>query len=114
MILRGVPEDAIIFEDRATNSGENVRFSAEIIEREFPDARSFLIVHLPYMERRAIATWEAQYPRPYDAARPVSRPETLDEYLIRTGIDTARLANILVGDALRMERYTALGYQSDQ
>lgn len=66
------------------------------------------------MERRALATWEAQYPGPYDGVRVVSRPETCDDYLARTGMDFERFADILVGDTTRMERYAALGYQSDQ
>ena len=52
----GVPAGAIILEERATNTIENVRYVADILRREH--WTSVLLVSSPYHMRRATLTWK--------------------------------------------------------
>lgn len=58
----GGKEENITIEDKATNCGENVRFTKAIIEKKKPDFTTGLILQKPYMERRAYATACKQWP----------------------------------------------------
>ncbi|MDW8287700.1 MAG: YdcF family protein [Flammeovirgaceae bacterium] len=57
LLLCGVPEEAIILENKARNTRENALFSAEIIRREYPTASLMLITSAFHM-RRAVACFE--------------------------------------------------------
>jgi uncharacterized SAM-binding protein YcdF (DUF218 family) len=57
---RGVPRTALITETRSRNTGENMRFSHDILAQL--GAKSLLFVTVPFHERRTSATFEAQYP----------------------------------------------------
>ena len=54
--IAGVPKDRILRETRASNSGENITFSDELLKKNGRNPGSFIIVQKPYMERRAFAT----------------------------------------------------------
>ncbi len=54
-IDQGVPADRIAIEDRATNTFENVRFTAAILKQR--GWRSILLVSSPYHMRRASLVW---------------------------------------------------------
>ena len=56
----GVPGDAIILEERAANTHENVIFTNEILERH--GWRRIALVSSPYHMRRAILTWHKAAP----------------------------------------------------
>src|SRR3989338_4322703 len=45
----GVPNDKIILEDKATNTGENVRFTKELLKKRKLNLTSFIVVQKPYM-----------------------------------------------------------------
>jgi uncharacterized SAM-binding protein YcdF (DUF218 family) len=51
-----IPEGRILVEDRSTNSGENARFSLQML-REAQRHGPALIVQDPIMQRRSILTW---------------------------------------------------------
>src|SRR5690606_3141694 len=51
----GVPDEAILIENRATNTGENIRYSKELLEEKGRNPSTMIVVHKPYMERRTIA-----------------------------------------------------------
>jgi len=53
----GVPDDRIIVENRSTNTGENVRFTFELLAQRGYSPQSLLLVQKPYMERRTYATF---------------------------------------------------------
>jgi hypothetical protein len=113
MMRRGVPEEAIILEPEATNTGENVRYCARIVEHEGLPRDSILIVG-SYMERRILATFEKQWPYGYSHLSVSSRPCGFEECARRANIELDHFAHIVAGDAERMERYVRLGYQTDQ
>ncbi|KAJ7643789.1 DUF218 domain-containing protein [Roridomyces roridus] len=115
----GVPEAAIIVEPRATNTGENVRFtSALLAERGLlsgPERiRRFLLVQKPYMERRTYATFVKQWPNSEEVEFSVTSPVLeWDEYLNEEN-DRGIVLNAMVGDLVRIREYPARGFQIPQ
>src|SRR5262245_18415450 len=53
----GVPQGQILIEPRSTNTGENVRFTRQLLKDRGLDPQKFIIVQKPYMERRSYATF---------------------------------------------------------
>lgn len=103
----GVPEDRIIKETHATNTQENVLFSKELLSKlGHKDFNKFIIVQKPYMERRALATFQKNWP---EAEAVVTSPEiSFEENAEYRGIE--KLINIVVGDTLRLKLYGKEGY----
>lgn len=58
----GVPENVILKESRATNTGENILFTHKLLEEKGISANSLILVTKPYMLRRAYATFMKQWP----------------------------------------------------
>ncbi|RYP93817.1 hypothetical protein DL770_000013 [Monosporascus sp. CRB-9-2] len=73
-VQMGVPAEKIITEPRSTNTGENVRFTWELLQQKGLHPRSFILVQKPYMERRSFATFSKQWPDP-DTEFMVTSPE---------------------------------------
>ncbi len=71
MVQRGVPESALLLESRSTNTGENVRFTRELLAEQGMAVQSVIAVQKPYMERRTYATIRKQWP---EVALRVSAP----------------------------------------
>ncbi len=61
-VALGVPSDAILKETKATNTGENIQFSFELLKQRGINPHSIIIVTKPYMLRRAYATFMKQWP----------------------------------------------------
>jgi uncharacterized SAM-binding protein YcdF (DUF218 family) len=61
-INRGVPEQAILIENRSANTGENILFTQQLLREKNIDPGSFIIVQKPYMERRSYATFKVHLP----------------------------------------------------
>ena len=103
----GVPRHAIMLEQRATNIGENLRFSAAALS----GAKSIIFVTKPQTQRRCLATIERQWPG-IDAM--VSAP--LHGFHEQPTSDHGMEALIceMVGDIWRMKTYPAQRFQSVQ
>src|SRR5215208_3076037 len=56
-VRMGVPPDSILIENRSTNTGENVLFTRRLLAERHINARRFILVQKPYMERRSYATF---------------------------------------------------------
>ena len=111
----GVPADRIIVENQSTNTGENVRFTKQLLAARAVDARTFILVQKPYMERRAFATFRKVWPEP--GVRVTSPRVSLDEYLSSYANDTLTaddVINIMVGDLQRIHLYPDKGFQIPQ
>ncbi|WP_037641371.1 YdcF family protein [Streptomyces exfoliatus] len=103
----GVPEDAVLVEPRARNTGENIRFSRELLAERGIDVASVLLVSKPYEERRAYATARKLWPDVEVVC--ASSPMTLAEYA--DSIQDARLVlDMLVGAVQRLMVYPAQGF----
>ncbi|MFF5039725.1 YdcF family protein [Streptomyces nigra] len=107
----GVPDSAILVEPRARNTGENIRFSRELLEGAGVDVSSVLLISKPYEERRAYATARKLWPEVEIVS--ASTPMTLDEYV--DSIEDARLViDMLVGALQRLLIYPEQGFMISQ
>ena len=107
----GVPNDAILIESEATNTGENITFSRNVLRSAGIRIDSLLLVSMPYMERRAYATCRKAWPE----VTPIcaSAPLTLNEY-VKTMGNCALVIDMMMGDLQRVMEYPQLGYATAQ
>ncbi|WP_135554838.1 YdcF family protein [Paenibacillus cymbidii] len=59
----GVPSEAILKEDRATNTFENSRFSFEVLQQQGLTPKKVVLVCKNYHARRALLTYQIDFPR---------------------------------------------------
>ncbi len=109
-VSRGVPKDKIIIEDKAQNTGENIRFSYDLLKNRAVKMNSILLVQKPYMERRTFATFKAQWPDITTEIVVTSPPIKYDDYF-DTVNPKEMVLNIMVGDLQRIKEYPKLGFQ---
>lgn len=108
----GVPDSAILLEPRATNTGENIRFSRELLTaRSLTPLTSLVVVQKPYMERRTLAALEAQWPE--IAFQPTSPAIAFDDYCT-TELTPQVVIEAMAGDFQRILDYPALGFATTQ
>ncbi|MFB7263025.1 YdcF family protein [Streptomyces nojiriensis] len=107
----GVPSSAVLVEPRARNTGENIRFSRELLEEAGVDVSSVLLISKPYEERRAYATARKLWPG-VDIVS-ASSPMTLDEYVDSIG-DARLVIDMLVGAVQRLSVYPEQGFMISQ
>jgi uncharacterized SAM-binding protein YcdF (DUF218 family) len=114
-VRMGVPREKIVIENRSTNTGENVRFTRELLAGQGLDPAKFILVQKPYMERRAFATFMKVWP---GKELLVTSPRvSFDEYLARYSNDALtpdEVVAIMVGDLQRIRLYPAKGFQIEQ
>jgi uncharacterized SAM-binding protein YcdF (DUF218 family) len=113
IIASGIPASAILKETEARNTGENIRFSAELLEISGVDVRTVLLVQKPYMERRIQATVEAQHPK-WDVTVTSPPIEFENAPIPSQGITLPEIIHIIAGDLQRVRDYPSLGFQSYQ
>ncbi|KKY31146.1 hypothetical protein UCDDA912_g08869 [Diaporthe ampelina] len=124
---KGVPEEAIIVEPRSTNTGENVRFTHDLLRQRGllegeERIRIFILVQKPYMERRTYATFLKQWPG-------IDRTDIEEDKKVEFSVTSPQLEfsgypdegnprdlviNIMVGDLIRIRDYPGKGYQIEQ
>ena len=111
----GVPADRILIENRSTNTGENVRFTQELLAGRGLDPHAFIVVQKPYMERRSYATFRKVWP---DKHVIVTSPQvSFDDYLERysnAALSPDEVISIMVGDLQRVKIYPEKGFQIAQ
>ena len=108
---RGVEEKNILIEDRATNTGENIRFSRELLAARGLAPASAIVVQKPYMERRTFAAMEAQWP---DLECLVSSPGLDFHDYCEGHHEPSQVIEAVVGDFQRILDYPALGFATPQ
>jgi uncharacterized SAM-binding protein YcdF (DUF218 family) len=105
----GVPDSAILREQLASNTGENITFSAALLKEKGIAPKTVILVHQPFMSRRFLATAKAQWPAPQPEFITRHEPTSMVEYTIRHGRgETIRKT---LGDFSRMEKYAKKGHQ---
>lgn len=114
LIQEGVPEEKIILEKKATNTGENILFTKRLLEEKDLVFRSFILVQKPYMERRTYATFKKQWPGVECVV--TSMPVTYEEYSKDSYSISSKsgFINTMVGDLLRIKEYPTKGFQIPQ
>jgi uncharacterized SAM-binding protein YcdF (DUF218 family) len=111
LVELGVPEDSVLVEDKASNTGENVRFSKVFIENNIADCRSITLVQKPFMERRSYATLMKEWP---EIQCTVTSPKLSFDEWCRGTEEKERIINILVGDTERIWIYAEKGFMVEQ
>ncbi|MDW1973643.1 YdcF family protein [Vibrio sp. Vb1980] len=111
--LSGVPSKAILLETKSTNSGENVRFTEQRLKEEGKQCSSFILVQKPFMERRAIATFEKQWQSPYTQLQVSSATLPFFEY-INEDMPLMMVLEALMEDFSRVKSYPEKGFQTEQ
>ncbi|EHH2417961.1 YdcF family protein [Vibrio parahaemolyticus] len=111
--LAGVPSDAILVETRSTNSGENVRFTEQLFKEKGIQCESIILVQKPFMERRAIATFEKQWQSPYSQVQVSSTAHPFFEY-INEDMPLMMVLEALMEDFSRVKSYPEKGFQTKQ
>ena len=107
----GVPAEAILLEPDATNTGENITLSREVLAGAGIHPDTVLLVCKPYMERRAFATARRLWPEV--EVRCASEPLEFDDYVKSIG-DEKLVVDMLVGDLQRIVEYPKLGFAIEQ
>jgi uncharacterized SAM-binding protein YcdF (DUF218 family) len=107
----GVPSSAIAVETNATNTGQNIALTRDLLAAADVPVKTVLLISKPYMERRAFATCQKVWPEV--RAICASEPAGFDDYLTSIG-DTKLVLDMLVGDLQRVIEYPALGFAVEQ
>jgi len=107
-ISLGVPEEAILIENKSTNTGENIMFTQQLFREKGLNPKSFIVVQKPYMERRSFATFKKHWP---DKILHVTSPQISFEDYPTAEISLEKVINIMVGDLQRIREYPEKGYQ---
>lgn len=111
----GVPPEAVLQEDKSTNTKENILFTRNMLTELGLPHDHILGVHQPFMERRICAALGVYWP---EVKITVTSPQvTIPEYLEdakRQGITENAAVSVIVGDFQRMDLYARKGYQLPQ
>ncbi len=111
-ISLGVPPERIVIEPNSTNTGENVRFTRQLLAEKGIDPQSFIVVQKPYMERRSYATFRQYWPEKHVV---VTSPQaSFDDYIAQythSSLTADDVIAIMLGDLQRIRFYPELGYQ---
>lgn len=104
----GVPEEHIVIEQQARNTGENFTLSKKLLSERMIRVSSGLIVCKPYMAARTLATAEKQWSEVN--WRVCAPPIPFDNYC-REDMPPEQEIQLLTGDLQRLRVYASLGYQ---
>ena len=107
----GVPDEALLIENRSTNTGENILFTGELLRKRGLDPHSYLVVQKPYMERRSYATFKRHWP---DKHLIVTSPQLSLTAYPTADIPLEQVIHIMVGDLQRIRAYGKNGFQIPQ
>lgn len=110
-VKMGVPESAILVENKSTNTGENILFTDRLLKQHGIVADSFIVVQKPYMERRSYATFKKHWS---DKNVVVTSPQISFEDYPTDDIPLDRVIEIMAGDLQRIREYPAKGFQIPQ
>jgi len=103
----GVPKDKIIIEDKSTNTYENIIFTKKLLEKRNILFKSYILVHQPYMLRRAFTVFENVWK---DKELSLTAPEISYEEYPNSVISKKTMIDIMVGETQRMKIYPEKGY----
>ena len=107
-IKKGVPKEAVLVENRSSNTGENILFTQQLLKNKGLDPKSFIVVQKPYMERRSYATFKKHWPDKKISVTSIQLP--LEEYPTEE-ISLEQVINLMVGDLQRIKVYPEKGFQ---
>ncbi|MEM6812494.1 MAG: YdcF family protein [Pseudomonadota bacterium] len=100
----------IIQERKATNTGENLTFTKQVLQGMNVQIQTGVLVQKPFMLRRVIATAKKQWPEV--KWKVTAQDISYEDYVAE--IDETAFINILVGDTQRVIDYAQTGFQIEQ
>lgn len=106
-----VPKEAMLIENKSSNTGENILFTQQLLKEKGLNPKSFIVVQKPYMERRTYATFKKHWP---DKNLLVTSPQLTFEEYPNIEISLEKVINIMVGDLQRIKIYPEMGFQIAQ
>lgn len=112
-IKMGVPQDKILTETSATNTGENIQFTEKLLNKRQIKVDSILLVTKPYMERRVYATFKKQWAEQTTKVV-VTSPKWSYEDHFNDDIPKDLFINVMVGDLQRIQEFPKRGFQINQ
>jgi len=107
----GVPENAILVENKSTNTGENILFTQRLLQQQELNPDSFIVVQKPYMERRSFATFKKLWP---EKDIIVTSPQISFEDYPTVDMPLEKVIHIMVGDLQRIKLYAERNFQIAQ
>lgn len=107
----GVPKEAILIENKSTNTGENILFTQQLLQKENLAPKRFIVVQKPYMERRSFATFKKHWP---EKELIVTSPQLSMQAYPTAEITLEEVIDIMVGDLQRIKVYPEKGFQIEQ
>ena len=110
-ITLGVPEELILVETQATNTGENITHTRRLVATKGIPIDSITLITRPYQQRRAYATCRKLWPEVEVLRTSLELP--LDDYVHEIG-DIDRVITMLVGDTQRIRLYADQGFAIHQ
>ncbi len=109
----GVPETAILIENKSQNTGDNYKFAIELLRQKGINPKTIIAVQKPYMERRTYATGKVHLPDNIELIV-TSPPIPVAEYPNEVNSRDEHWLNAMVGDLQRIKEYPARGFQIEQ
>nr|WP_206325481.1 MULTISPECIES: YdcF family protein [unclassified Streptomyces] len=103
----GVPDEAILVEPNAANTGQNITLTRDLLAAAGIVPATVMLVSKPYMERRSFATARKLWPDVEIVC--ASEPLELDDYVKSIG-DAKLVVDMLVGDLQRVIEYPKQGF----
>lgn len=114
IIAAGVPKEKIIIENKATNTGENVRFTYDLLNKLGLEFNSLLLVQKPFMERRTYATFKKQWPGSTVRITITSPTVDFEDYITGAFENKEFVIRNMVNDMRKIQEYPKLGFQIGQ
>jgi uncharacterized SAM-binding protein YcdF (DUF218 family) len=112
-VAMGVPREHIITETRASNTGQNISYTYDLLQARGLNLHSLLLVQKSYMERRVYATFKKQWPNAQTRIL-ITSPQLSYEQYCSEALPKRHVINCIVGDLQRIKEYPARGYQIPQ
>ena len=111
-VKMGVPEHKILLEERATNTGQNIRYSYRVLDVNEIRPEVITLVQTPFMERRAIATFRKQWPGDLNKVTVyVHSPEVSFSDFPRSDVCTlGEMIALMLGCLQRIREYPKKGF----
>src|SRR3990167_5229916 len=105
---RSVTKEKIFIENQSANTGENIEFTKNFLNKKGLHPDSFIVVQKPYMERRSYATFKKLWP---EKEVIVTSPQLDYEVYFNEQLPKDLVINIMVGDLQRIKEYSNKGFQ---
>ncbi|UOX84957.1 YdcF family protein [Amycolatopsis sp. FBCC-B4732] len=105
----GVPDDVILVEPEARNTGDNIAFTRRLLAGR--EIRSVTLVTRPYQQRRAYATAKRLWPGVDFVC--ASKAASFEDH-VSGEEDVERVVSMLVGETQRVTEYAVRGFAIPQ